>query len=83
MTYAQLLRESWSVNAPRQDRLTFFKYFWQIGDPTPIAEWLGVEYIPPSLPEGLDLSEEWRLNVEHARRWIADTFLRVYEPVPA
>lgn len=82
MTYTQLLRESWAVNAPLQDRIAFFQYFWQIGDPTPISEWLGIKYVPPSTPEGLDLSDEWRLHVEHARNWVADVYHRLYEPVP-
>ena len=82
MTYAQFLRRHWELNVPREDRIQLFKLFWRLGDPSPIAEWLGIEYIPPSLREGLDLDDELRLTIEHARRWIANVYRRLYEPVP-
>jgi hypothetical protein len=65
----------------RRDRLRCFQYLARMGDPSPIAEWLGIEYIPPSLPEGLDLSEEWEQHCIHAAHWIRDTYERIYEQV--
>lgn len=83
MTYAQLLQECWYGNASRNDRTLLFRYFWDIGDPTPIAEWLGIEYIPPAIPEGMNLDDELRLIVQHAREWISSVHRRLYEPATA
>ncbi|HWF70869.1 MAG TPA: hypothetical protein VG187_15155 [Mycobacterium sp.] len=46
-----------------------------------MAEWLGLEYVPPTPPSGMDLSDEWRFMVEHARKWIEDIYRRLYEQV--
>jgi hypothetical protein len=81
MTYAQLLREFWTANATHEDRIQLLRFFWKIGDPSPIAEWLGIKYVPPLLPDDLDLNDELRLTVEHARMWIADVHKRLYAPV--
>jgi hypothetical protein len=62
-----------------QRRKRYFQFLARIGDPSPIAEWLGIEYIPPSLPEGLDLDEEWEQHRLHAARWIRATYERLYE----
>jgi hypothetical protein len=56
---------------------------WQAGDATRVAEWLGLEYVPPTPPSGMDLSDEWRFMVEHARKWIEDIYRRLYEQVCA
>jgi hypothetical protein len=47
-----------------------------------ICEWLGLEYIPPRPPPGMDLDDEWLLMVEHARKWIEDIYRRLYEQEP-
>jgi hypothetical protein len=65
----------------RRDRKRCFQYLARMGDPSPIAEWLGIEYIPPLLPEGLDLSEEWEQHRIHAACWIGDAYERIYEQV--
>jgi hypothetical protein len=55
---------------------------WQAGDTALITEWLGLEYFPPTPPPGMDLDDEWRYMVEHARRWIEDIHCRLYEQGP-
>jgi hypothetical protein len=65
------------------DREAFFKYLWRIGDPLPIAESLNLKYVPPDAPADIDLDDELRLMVEHARNWIADVYVRLYRPAPA
>lgn len=37
----------------RRDRKRCFQYLARLGDPSPIAEWLGVEYIPLPCPKVL------------------------------
>jgi hypothetical protein len=48
-----------------------------------IAEWLGLEYIPATAPQGVDLDDEWRFMIADARKWIDDIYRRLYEPAPA
>lgn len=67
----------------RADAIWLLRKCWQVGDTMRISEWLGLEYIPPTPPEGMDLTDEWRFMVEHARKWIDDIYHRLYEPVPA
>jgi hypothetical protein len=85
LTYAQMLKEYWTARSAMslQDRTLFFKFFWRIGDPLPIAEWLGIEYVPPTIAQDMDLDDELALLVNHARKWIANLYRRLYEPVPA
>ena len=78
--YMQRMEEA-LTGTDRRDRLLCFRYLARTGDPYPIAEWLGIDYIPPSLPKGLDLSEEWEQQRIHATRWIRDTYERIYEQV--
>ena len=83
MTYTQLLDQCWYGNAAHSDRVLLWPYFWKIGDPTPIAEWLGIEYIPPTISDDMDLDDELELIVHHARKWITAVHQRLYEPVAA
>lgn len=62
-----------------QDRKRVFQYYAKIGDPSPVAEWLGTKYVPPTLPEGLDLDGEWQQHHIHAARWIKSIYERIYE----
>lgn len=67
----------------KQDRIRFIKHCWHIGDTLHLERWLGIEYVPPTPPEGMDLDDEWRFMVEHAREWIIGIYRRLYEPAPA
>ncbi|AFJ35479.1 MULTISPECIES: hypothetical protein [Mycobacterium] len=67
----------------RDKAIAMLRRCWQVGDTLAVAEWLGVEYIPPTPPEGMDLSDEWRYMVEDARKWLDDIYHRLYEPVHA
>ena len=69
----------------RADAVWLLRRAWQVGETMRICEWLGLEYIPPTPPPGMDLDDEWRFMVEHARRWIEDIYRRLYgqEPVSA
>lgn len=83
MTYAQLLKDYWMATMPQQDRIAFITYFWRIGDPAPIAEWLGIQYVPPTIPEDMDLDDQLAVTIGHAREWILGVYRRLYEPVNA
>lgn len=80
--YTQAIADLTSPTASPVAREDLFAICHYIGDPQPIATWLGIEYTPPSLPKNLDLSEEWRLTVVHAKQWIRATYERIY-PVQA
>jgi hypothetical protein len=66
-----------------EDALYLLRRAWKCGETMRIAEWLGLEYIPPTAPEGMDLSDEWAFHVAHARTWIDDIYRRLYEQPPA
>lgn len=85
LTYAQMLKEYWTARSgmSQQDRTWFFKFFWRIGDPLPIAGWLGVEYVPPTIPDDMDLDDQLAVTIDHAREWIVGVYRRLYEPVNA
>ena len=67
----------------RQDRMNAFRHFWRIGDTWEIETAYGVTYIPPAIPAHLDLDDQLRLTIEHARVWIAAMFDREFGPVTA
>jgi len=73
--YDRQLAAGWA----HPNRKRFFQWLARMGDPYPIAERLGIEYIPPTLPEGTDLSDEWKQHHLHAARWIRATYERIYE----
>jgi hypothetical protein len=67
----------------RADAVWLLRRAWQVGDTMRICELLGVEYIPPMPSPDMDLDDEWRFMVEHARRWIEDIYRRLYEQEPS
>jgi hypothetical protein len=69
----------------RENAVRRLQRCWRAGDTMRICEWLGLEYIPPTPSPGMDLDDEWRFMIEHARRWIEDIYRRLYkqEPVSA
>jgi hypothetical protein len=79
VSYDRWLADCW---AHPNRRKSFFQWLARMGDPYPIAKWLGIDYISPVLPDDLDLSEEWKQHRIHAARWIRDTYERIYEQVP-
>jgi hypothetical protein len=66
-----------------EDAIWLLRKCWQLGDTMRIAEWLGLEYIPPTVPQDMDLDDEWLFMIADARKWIDDIYRRLYEPTPA
>lgn len=47
---------------------------WRVGDTALVEHVTGNRYIPPAIPEWLNLDDQLRLTIEYARLWIVSQF---------